>query len=93
MFGRCARQGDPGSCEAIVALDDEIFRTFAAPLVALVRAAGWARAGHGASSWPLAALRWLAQSRAEQHDSRIRRDTLKMDMQLEKNLAFSGKHE
>src|SRR6185437_13005366 len=25
LFGRCARQGDPGSCEAIVSLEDEIF--------------------------------------------------------------------
>ena len=28
LFGRCARQGDPGSYESIVALDDELFRRF-----------------------------------------------------------------
>jgi len=25
LFGRCGRQGDPGSCEAIVCLEDELF--------------------------------------------------------------------
>ena len=25
LFGRAGRQGDPGSCEAIVSLDDELF--------------------------------------------------------------------
>jgi preprotein translocase subunit SecA len=28
LFGRAGRQGDPGSCEAIVSLDDELFRHF-----------------------------------------------------------------
>src|SRR5712691_7819583 len=29
FFGRCARQGDPGSCEAIVSLEDEIYTVYA----------------------------------------------------------------
>src|SRR5208282_6000863 len=29
FFGRCARQGDPGSCEAIVSLEDEVYAVFA----------------------------------------------------------------
>src|SRR6185437_5110000 len=29
LFGRAGRQGDPGSYESIVALDDELFRRFA----------------------------------------------------------------
>ena len=28
LFGRAGRQGDPGSYESIVALDDELFRRF-----------------------------------------------------------------
>ena len=28
LFGRCARQGDPGSIEFIVSLDDELCREF-----------------------------------------------------------------
>jgi len=30
LFGRCARQGDPGSCEAVVSLEDDIFTVYAA---------------------------------------------------------------
>ena len=93
LFGRCARQGDPGSCETIVALDDEIFRVHAAPLVALGQRLGLAREGRCGPAWLLAALRWLAQARAERQDSRIRRATLKMDRRLEKTLAFTGRHE
>ena len=32
LYGRAGRQGDPGSCEAIVALDDDLLRRFAGPL-------------------------------------------------------------
>ncbi|WP_054763830.1 preprotein translocase subunit SecA, partial [Methylomonas koyamae] len=32
LFGRCARQGDPGSCRAIVALDDELLQHYASAL-------------------------------------------------------------
>jgi hypothetical protein len=38
LFGRAGRQGDPGSCEAIVSLDDELFLAHASPLL------GWLRA-------------------------------------------------
>jgi preprotein translocase subunit SecA len=38
LFGRAGRQGDPGSCEAIVSLDDELFVAHAALLL------GWLRA-------------------------------------------------
>ena len=93
LFGRCARQGDPGSCEAIVALDDELFRVYAAPLVALVQGLGFARGGRKAPAWLLGLLRRRAQSHAERRDSRIRREVFKMDARLEKTLAFSGRHE
>ena len=33
LFGRCGRQGDPGSCEAIVSLEDELVRVYAHPHV------------------------------------------------------------
>jgi preprotein translocase subunit SecA len=38
LFGRCARQGDPGSCEAIVSLEDEIFLVHAS---AMTRSLQW----------------------------------------------------
>ena len=67
LFGRCGRQGDPGSCEAILAADDELAATHAtlpaawlARLQLVPRAAG-------------TLLYWLAQRRAESAHSRARR--------------------
>ena len=37
LFGRCARQGDPGSAQAIVSLEDELFRRHAPHLSAALR--------------------------------------------------------
>ena len=37
LFGRCARQGDPGEAQAIVALDDELFVRHGGPELALLR--------------------------------------------------------
>jgi preprotein translocase subunit SecA len=91
LFGRGARQGDPGSCETVLSLDDELLRVFAAPLVALSRRL--VPPGRPAGSWLLELLRGVAQARAERHDARIRRDTLKQNLRMEKTLAFSGRHE
>jgi preprotein translocase subunit SecA len=90
LFGRGARQGDPGSCEMIVSLEDELFRVFAGPLAAVCRQS----IGNGRRDvWLMRLLRSIAQMRAEFRDSRIRRDTLKQDTRLEKTLAFTGKPE
>jgi preprotein translocase subunit SecA len=91
LFGRCARQGDPGSCEAIVSLEDEIFA------VHVARAARWAadfrqndgrlaRAVHGG-------LRAAAQFAAERRSAAVRVQNLKLDQRLERLLAFSGRGE
>src|SRR5271169_3113385 len=36
LFGRCARQGNPGSIEAIVSLEDELFLRFVGPRLGAV---------------------------------------------------------
>jgi len=38
LYGRCARQGDPGSCSVFVSLEDDIFSTHAPWAQALARA-------------------------------------------------------
>lgn len=91
LFGRCGRQGDPGSCTAMVSLDDELFRTFAPALRALFRRSGGA-AGI-MPRWMLGALRLSAQAAAERRNAGIRSANLKEDQRLEKLLAFSGRHE
>jgi preprotein translocase subunit SecA len=94
LFGRCARQGNPGSVVSIVSLEDELFvrfvgaslRRFAAALIRL---------------WPServsqrigSLLQWRAQSNAERLHAGIRRQTVEQDKQLDKSLAFAGKSE
>ncbi len=91
LFGRCARQGDPGSCEAIVSLEDEIFRVCAPRVTAALQRA----LGRGMSVPPAAftALRRLAQWTAERQQAAIRMQNLKEDRRLNQVLAFTGKSE
>ncbi|MBT9501109.1 MAG: hypothetical protein IV092_07680 [Burkholderiaceae bacterium] len=90
LYGRCARQGDPGSVRAIVALDDElILRHAGAAVIALGQ-----RLGQGAwPVWAIEALRRQVQSHAEAANARQRRATLKQDQQMRHQLAFSGSAE
>ena len=91
LFGRAGRQGDPGSCEAIVALDDELFVAHAAPWL------GWLRARAAADGLLPPALgrllRRLAQGAAERQNARIRRQTMEQDQRVEQSLAFAGRGE
>ena len=91
LVGRCGRQGDPGSCEAIVSLQDEIFE------VCTPRAAAWLRrslqAGAGLPPLAFAALRGWAQHATERRHSAVRRSNLKQDRQLHRALAFTGRGE
>ena len=87
LFGRCARQGEPGTVEAMVCLDDDLFRRHAPGARRIVRAA---RARGAPTRTLLRLLVGLAQRSAEGHNARIRLDTLKQDRNLQSMLAFSG---
>jgi len=91
LFGRAARQGDPGSGEAIVALDDELFTVHSPRLTAW---AGALASGQAAlPPWALALLRRAAQSAAEARSHTARMASLKHDRRLASVLAFSGRGE
>jgi preprotein translocase subunit SecA len=91
FFGRCARQGDPGSCEAIVSLDDELYTVYAPGATALIARAVIEPAGMSALLHR--ALRRLAQYRAERRGAYARVQNLAQDRRLERVLAFSGRAE
>ncbi len=91
LFGRAARQGDPGSGEAIVALDDELFTVHAPRLAAW--AAALASRGATVSPWVLALLRRAAQAAAQSRSHTARMASLKHDRRLASMLAFSGRGE
>jgi preprotein translocase subunit SecA len=83
LFGRGGRQGDPGSCEAILAIEEDLVATFL-PAAARLR---------HIDSLPLALGKSVfaaAQWRAERAHSRARRDLLDLDDYLGDVLAFSG---
>lgn len=87
LLGRCARQGNRGSVQAIVALDDALFRTHGGALLRLLRRFY----PHGQPPrWLLLGLRRQAQGGAERIHRRVRRDTLKQDRKLDASLAFAG---
>jgi preprotein translocase subunit SecA len=87
LYGRAGRQGDPGSCEAITALDDDLYKLFAA---------GARKAFGGAQvSWPATGakgdlLRKYAQAAAERRHSAARRQTELMEERLDQSMAFAA---
>jgi preprotein translocase subunit SecA len=88
LFGRSARQGQPGRVQAMVSLEDDLFRRYAPFPLAVARRI---------SSLTGEPPRWLvnrlvdyAQFIAEKHNAGIRMSTLKQDKKLQSQLAFSG---
>ena len=87
LFGRGARQGDRGSCQGILAVEDDLVATY------LPWACAWWSGRGKISSWVGRLLFNLAQRRAERIYSRARRDLLELDEHLGDMLAFAGRGE
>jgi preprotein translocase subunit SecA len=92
LFGRCGRQGDPGSYQAITSLEDELVTRYASEtsrqfVVILWKFAPW-------FAMPFA--RWLtysAQKAAQKKHAKARGRVLRSEDYLENVLAFSGLQE
>ncbi len=89
LFGRCARQGDPGSAQAFMSMEDELLRRFIpAPFRQALSAAlrkqapGSRRAAEHLFSY--------TQKSAGRLAYRQRREVLEMDTWLAKALSFTG---
>jgi preprotein translocase subunit SecA len=92
LAGRCARQGDPGSYEAILSLDDLIAEGKKGGL------AGWLVRRiipKGSSFWNLAAKYAIVhvQKETERFHGRMRRDLFKQDVQRKNLMSFSRREE
>ncbi len=92
LYGRCARQGDPGSTEAFLSIEDRNIAVYY-PRAMLKKLAliGW-------GDKPVPELLGnliltLPQKHMEREHRRIRSRMLKMDEQIAKTLAFTGRLE
>lgn len=89
LFGRCARQGDPGSVDAILSWEDELLTICAPRLIKAVAR----RINSGQLNftyWTGQLLTRIAQRRVERRNAATRRILLKQDQQLDDIFAFSG---
>jgi preprotein translocase subunit SecA len=86
LFGRCGRQGDPGSFEVMLSLEDDLLKKYLPrTLIGVVqRLARWRMPVIGKL-----AMR-LTQLLVERHHARQRRNLVQLDQQLKETLAFSG---
>jgi len=93
LLGRAARQGEPGSWEAILSLDDELIRR--SVMARLLRR--YTSGRRGRLGWPLAWLARLtlayAQQRVERRHRRIRAQLLSAEYRLRRSLSFTGRME
>jgi preprotein translocase subunit SecA len=88
LIGRGGRQGDPGTFELLASLEDELVTTFAPRLGKLLTGAIGDR--NGPVPNPIAqALRWHVQTRAGRLHRRIRRQTLRLQDERDRTLAFA----
>ena len=91
LFGRAGRQGDPGSRESLVSLDDELFQNHAKFAVSHLSRRDWRSAVLPDTLGIL--LRAWAQWSAERMHARIRTRTLESEKHVDRSMAFSGRGE
>ena len=89
LFGRSARQGDPGSAQAIVSLEDELVRRHAPHLAASLRRR-FGSTDREVSSFLARRVFDLAQRRAERMALSQRKGVLQADHWLDEYLGFAG---
>jgi preprotein translocase subunit SecA len=92
LFGRCARQGDPGSAESILSLqDDSLEKCRGSTMLRLLsRLCGQ---GNPFNGWMCLPILRRAQRRHELQQTKIRKALMKQDKHLRRVLAFSGRFE
>jgi preprotein translocase subunit SecA len=89
LFGRGARQGDPGSAQGIFSLEDEVVSRHARTIAAGLKKR-YGNAKEDISSAFVRSVFRLAQSRAERLALRQRKSVLRTDHWLDEQLGFTG---
>ncbi len=92
LYGRCARQGDAGSAESILSLQDcALEKCLGSTMLNLI--VGLFGQGNPVGGWLCLPVLRLAQNRYEVQQARIRKALMKQDKHLRRVLAFSGRFE
>lgn len=91
LYGRSARQGDPGSYQCIASLEDTIFKGFYPKWLLMLLKIGFGNAPINRKLGQL--LGYLPQRYAENYYKKMRLDLIKQDKELSRMLAFTGKLE
>lgn len=92
LYGRCARQGDPGSAEAFMSLQDENLKAFY-PTAMLKFLASFCRKNKPLPYWLGNIVLALPQKRTEYNNYKMRKLLIKQDKQQAKTLSFTGRME
>ena len=92
LYGRCARQGDPGSAEAILSLEDATLTHYFSPPV-LKFLANLTSTGKPVPAFVSRMVLRLPQRSHEKKQCRMRKALMKQDKSLRRTLAFSGRFE
>jgi preprotein translocase subunit SecA len=91
LFGRCGRQGNPGTYQIMGSLEDDLAVEMG-PRIAQMLRSSWRENSHGHARVGSAMMRhW--QRTIESRHARTRRQLVKLDEQLGKALAFTGQPE
>lgn len=89
LFGRGARQGDPGSAQAIFSLEDEIITRYTGKMAGYLRKRKL-KAQREVSSLLVRGLVRNAQNKAEKLALKRRKSVLRTDHWLDEQLGFAG---
>ena len=89
LSGRCARQGDPGSTQVFVSLEDDLIQKNARMIAAIV-GRFYGQPGREISSAFWRQVIGSIQKQAERAAARTRRDVLSADHWLDQHLGFAA---
>jgi preprotein translocase subunit SecA len=89
LFGRSGRQGDAGSAQAFVSLEDELIQRYLSPYWQRILSQAWHRNLPGKKRLNKSCF-WVAQAKAQSLSRQQRESVLRADLWLDQALSFAG---